>query len=551
MKNKLPVFSITTAAYGAVFASFRRFFLQTWAWVFLVWLATFALNLAVELIFPPKLIKVLGIAAAYLLPLPFFAGAAVLWHRTIQLGEDHRGWRAVRLRGREWLYLAVEIALVLIPLTAFLVSSLLRGPSLVWVSLISLPIIFIATLYIVLRLSLCLPLIAIGDHAPFRQSWRMMKGNLLRLIAIGLLVLVPMALLTAFASSMADLALAFAVHDPAYYPVAFISYGPAALGGIMMAGFFASILSFAVLHQRGLSIEQKAGAAPVPADVPSSGFADFSAPAGQTPIDHGPLRKLPVAKVASAVYVQVFHPFSNFLSKTWAWILLLAVVSPVAAAWELNLPEAIRDLQPKSIILLPFSAAITVMWLRWVLLNEARKGFRAITFPIAAWKLVGLYVLMMGGIFLPLYILADISKAFSPEGDYIQMLTGAFTVLIVIPLALGLSGAFCYIAFRFLLIPPMIATGETNVFHSAWRLTKGNIWRMLFILFLVEAPIGAALWLHYSMKDFFLDHDFRALAILMEVVMAPFSVLGTVLAASAYGLMLLQRRGQPLPQRPA
>ncbi|MGE0273185.1 MAG: hypothetical protein AB7M05_05145 [Alphaproteobacteria bacterium] len=550
MKKKLSVFSITAASYGAVFTSFRRFFLQTWAWMLLAWLTTFVLNLSVDLIFPPKLIKLSGMVAAYLLPIPIFAGAAVLWHRTIQLGEDRRGWRAVRLRGREWLYLAAEIGLVLTPLVPLLLSHFLGHSSLeMWIYFVSLPALTVASLYIVLRLALCLPLIAIGDRAPFSQSWRMMKGNLLRLVAIGLLVLVPMGLLTALASSVSEFALAYALHDPAYYPIAFISFGPAALGGIMMAGFFASILSFSVLHQRGLSVEQPVGAAPTPSNLHSSGFAIDPAVTGQALPALGPHRKLPSAQIASAVYAQVFHPFSRFLSKTWAWILVLAIASPIAASWELSLPASIRELQPKSIILMPISAAISVMWFRWVLLGETRKGLRAVTFPLAVWKLVGLFVLMMIGVFLPLYILAEMSKALVPENDYSQIRPSAFIVFIVIPIALAISGAFCYIALRLLLIQPLIAINETNSFHSAWNLSKGNIWRMIFTFLLVEAPVGALLWIFFALKDMFLEHGLRALAIIMEIIIAPFSVLGTVLGASAYALILLQRRGQPLPQR--
>lgn len=203
MGNKLPVWKITKASYGTILHSFGTFLAKTWAW----WLLAFLINESIGF--------VLGVTrsvnAQHIL-LPFIPtlvlyGLAVMWHRSILLGEDPRGFRAIRFPFRFWKFLGVA---ALFTFCVFSPLYLLAEVAVVPRGGLAFKLIFIlsalglsgAFFYVGLRLSLTYPLIATDETNVFDKSWELLKGNLWRVLGIGGLIYLPVAVLIQILESL-------------------------------------------------------------------------------------------------------------------------------------------------------------------------------------------------------------------------------------------------------------------------------------------------------------------------------------------------------------
>lgn len=251
MNGKLPVAGITKAAYTAVFDPFRSFLAATWAWMILGTVVTVAVSVLLSLGG-----RAGGLVADFL-TLPVFAGAAVMWHRRIQLGERLQGLAALRFRRRELKFLALEIVL---PLPLYLSLGIVFFVSLFggahWAAGISLTLV-IAAVYASLRVLLALPLIAIDEAGALRKSWALMKGNLLRFILIAVLILLPVTLTEVWILSVFERVVAAALPDSAAWATLALFIGTSTALKIIGACLMAGALSFSLMHLRGIDITRR------------------------------------------------------------------------------------------------------------------------------------------------------------------------------------------------------------------------------------------------------------------------------------------------------
>ncbi len=256
MSGTLPVTMIAKAAYKAVFHPFKSFLSRTWAWTLLIWAVTAVSSIASEMLLPWE-----GVAEllSTLLVIPLFAGLAITWHRTVQLGENAGGMQALHFQRREWRYIGVQ----------FLLPMMVLAPSLLLVAvgaiigedhrlvLIAPAVILVGVFFYVLtRLALAFPLIAIDASHALGTSWRLMKGKLWRFFLTVFLTYTPISI---FIGTLAPQA-ADTVHKGSFV-LAFVIQGLLSLGYSIEVCLIAGTLSLTLMHLRGLNIEPAGGPA--------------------------------------------------------------------------------------------------------------------------------------------------------------------------------------------------------------------------------------------------------------------------------------------------
>lgn len=207
----------------------------------------------------------------------------VAWHRVVMLKMRTRNEPPVALGLREcryfvvWLLLsagflavfAITAALAaafqfLAMLCVFLVVLLLglnrvvvvgQSDQLVIVLWISIVFAVPAASYIVSRLSLVLPAMAVDRRRPWRHAWRLSAGNGWRLVGASLLVMLPMEALAAFCANAANATRATAAH----YPLAFAA---------VLSVFLLIVLTGTVLSLFSLQLDRgRSEAAPAPSGI--------------------------------------------------------------------------------------------------------------------------------------------------------------------------------------------------------------------------------------------------------------------------------------------
>lgn len=199
MAAKVPVWQIVKTSYRAVFRDFDRFLARTWVWITLIALSSLALE-QVVIALAPEQYRDAFVGMSMILMTPLYTGVAVQWHRYVQLGEDVRGGRAIRLKRREWIYLGFELGLLL-----FIVGSIVALMPLEWsfkylgrdsmwtpiLFVISIPIVMLVALHAIMRCSLVFPLLAVGETEVLKKSWHLTKNNAFALFLIWLETFTP------------------------------------------------------------------------------------------------------------------------------------------------------------------------------------------------------------------------------------------------------------------------------------------------------------------------------------------------------------------------
>lgn len=192
---------------------------------------------------------------------------AVRWHRHVILGEDPAGWLQLPLGRRELHYLgksllvflvvAAFLALaltLLLPLGELLRGALAGGGAAALLAALAFPLgAYLLALYVIARLGLALPAVAIDRDLGLRQSWRLTEG-LAGPFAL-LLVLVPIP--EALAVGVLDNLL---LATPSPWLRALVALAREAV-------FLASIVAFSI----ALSSNYLAATAPARPAVPSAG----------------------------------------------------------------------------------------------------------------------------------------------------------------------------------------------------------------------------------------------------------------------------------------
>lgn len=241
---------------------------------------------------------------------------------------------------------------------------------------------------------------------------------------------------------------------------------------------------------------------------------------------------LPMKKLINDAYDSVFHPFRNFLAKTWGWILVIWLggdLTGLIAAQYMPREEALQFVGYFSY---PFTAALAVTWHRNVQLNEQVNGVRAVRFRWRELKFLGLSALVSAGVFVPLIFAAWLNKEITADPTTIGI--GALLVTL---------GVCIYLSFRLELVLPLTAIDETGAISKSWRLLKGNWLRSGLISLTAALPLSfvsdyigkAAHWA--ALNDHFV------LAVLSDGVATVVYAMSVCTGAASLSLILMHLRG--------
>ncbi|KZD05864.1 hypothetical protein [Oceanibaculum pacificum] len=255
MTATLPIFETAIAAYKLIFRRSRRFLALSW----LVLLFVAAASVSSLALFGPSW----GSAMAGLSVLLAQAVFNVAWHRTVMLDEQPRS--ALGLDRRSLLYMLATFLLVAITgimgltigLGGVTLAGMVGGEALGGGPFIGIVagLLLIVILSLIARFSLILPEIALDRGLKLFRSWEITRGNGWRLMVIGIIANLPLAVLS---QGLADLVGGLALAGPAALLLGAID---ATLQFLMLA-VSATVLSLA--YMRLAPIRRPAGGSAIP-----------------------------------------------------------------------------------------------------------------------------------------------------------------------------------------------------------------------------------------------------------------------------------------------
>jgi hypothetical protein len=203
-------------------------------------------------------------------------------------------------------------------------------------------------------------------------------------------------------------------------------------------------------------------------------------------------RKVPVAEVAAEAYRGVFGRLGLFFDLAWLPLLVvLAAVLIPGLVGDYLMPEAsppesagitAADVIETILALVCFNA-FAVRWHHAMLFPDPHRVPRGI-FP-RAWVRFLLYTVVVN--LVPAAIVAAVLLAgagATPDGLAVVAGAGAAALTLTVALAM-----------RFALLLPAAAFGQPVSWGAAWRLMRGNTWRLLACTAITCVPVMVAVLL--------------------------------------------------------
>jgi hypothetical protein len=226
--------------------------------------------------------------------------------------------------------------------------------------------------------------------------------------------------------------------------------------------------------------------------------------------------KLPLWRTIGQAYALWGENLPDLVRVCWLWMLLMAPVFALLTWWQaphaMEMMQAVRSGRPfvdpnplltmltqmlGKVVTLPALASIAVAWHR-LLLKDEHPGAGAYLrldgivvgyAVLALW--VGLITMAPGYVSMMFQIVTGTSvTAQDPVALGVQFLAGVGTI------------AAFFVMARLSLALPGKALGRDDVtFGAAWRVSKGNTWRMLWAYFFCILPMmvfggGLSYWLY-------------------------------------------------------
>jgi hypothetical protein len=260
------------------------------------------------------------------------------------------------------------------------------------------------------------------------------------------------------------------------------------------------------------------------------------------------LPKLPLWRTVGQAYALWGDNISDLVRVCWPWMLLMAPVFAALTWWQaphmMELLQSARFGQPfvdpnplltmistvvGKVVGLPALASVAVAWHR-LLLKDEHPG------PGVYLRLDGIvagYAVLAFGVGLitaaPSYVsisFQNLAAHGHPLASGVQFLAGLATII----------GFF--VAARLSLVLPGRALGRDDItFGAAWRVSKGNTWRMLWAFFFCLLPLLVFNWA-MSYWLFQAEHDRAALTLVPLAV----SLLAIPLGMISVGMLSLSYR---------
>jgi hypothetical protein len=212
------------------------------------------------------------------------------------------------------------------------------------------------------------------------------------------------------------------------------------------------------------------------------------------------MNKLPVFATVGTAYAFVYSRFPTILRLEFFPLLVVALVGFVAFVLGAAGPQSPGIYQALQIILQVVVATIVAVAMhRLILFNDRRPGTvvffnfgRAELLFVVVWVIFFLILIVAGVLVIAL------AAMFSQTGPTPS------PFLAVVAFVVFLAGIFLLL--RFILIFPIIVAEGSLHFRESWRLTRGNLWRLLGIAILGLLPIavvaaGLGLIINWTLLD--------------------------------------------------
>jgi hypothetical protein len=216
--RKLPVWSTVGGCYATVAHDIGQLVRISWLWLLLMvpvyaaahWLVSFdwALTAPDWAWMAPRWVREIAPVMPLVVELPFLASIAVAWHRLVLRHERVSARAYLRLDRPVWLYAMCALGFLVLTIGPFLpvvalgaatqYSYGLQGlhTELLLVILLALGALSLGvSLFVLPRLSLVLPALALGERLSLSKAWRITRGNTLRFALATYLCMLPALLL--------------------------------------------------------------------------------------------------------------------------------------------------------------------------------------------------------------------------------------------------------------------------------------------------------------------------------------------------------------------
>jgi len=198
--RKLPAWRTVRSCYATVRQNLGQLVRISWLW-FLVMVPVYAAtHWLVSNVWAlpgiqtmPRWVHVIVVVLPLVVELPFLASIAVAWHRLVLRHEHVSAPAYLRLDTSVWLYVLCSLGFLAVTIGLVLCALPLVGHELLFFPVVTALIVLslAVTVFILPRLSLVLPAIALGERLFLWDAWLATRGNTLRLALATCLCMLP------------------------------------------------------------------------------------------------------------------------------------------------------------------------------------------------------------------------------------------------------------------------------------------------------------------------------------------------------------------------
>lgn len=203
---KLPVWRTVRACYASVLQNLRQLVRISWLWLLIMVPVYAATNWLVSPDWTgtaPRWVREIAPVMPLVVELPFLASIAVAWHRLVLGYERVSASAYLRLDRQVWLYAVCSLGFLVLTTGPFLPVIAVHTQHSDWLLdldtetfllAIMLPLVvpsLAAGVFLLPRLSLVLPALALGERLSLWDAWRATRGNTLRLALATCLCMLP------------------------------------------------------------------------------------------------------------------------------------------------------------------------------------------------------------------------------------------------------------------------------------------------------------------------------------------------------------------------
>jgi hypothetical protein len=212
------------------------------------------------------------------------------------------------------------------------------------------------------------------------------------------------------------------------------------------------------------------------------------------------MKKIPVGVTIAHAYRFAFGSCLKILRANWIALLLQSVLSLVMTQYMAGIMTSIMTHDPSAVgqfgpLMLIYPFVIILFFVQITAVTELalnpEKAIGVFSFPIGkpTWRMAGAFILATLAIaaVILVFIIAAIALGFVLKIAGVSK--GIAAIAVLLGFLVGYGGLIYVVCrFYFLLAPVTVAEGRIAL-GRAWKLTKGNFWRIFLIVLAIFIPV--------------------------------------------------------------